>query len=128
MTLTVPRHEGKDCWLNSLCQTLKARASCGYFEWRFQSNGTDASIEGVIGAPGDAGVGLRYYNLPGGLKYCLNSKIAYCTPRLTGCSGARTETLPTACRAAFEILTVETGHGVSILAAARRKKAHIQDM
>ena len=75
-----------------------------------------AKIEGEIHAPREAFVGLRYYNPPGGVKYCLNSKIASCALRVTDLSTDRTETLQTADRAAFEILTDGTDHGIAISA------------
>ncbi|MGO9703025.1 MAG: hypothetical protein ACLPX7_27640 [Xanthobacteraceae bacterium] len=61
-------------------------------------------------------MGLRYYNPPGGLKYCLNSKIAECTLRVTDFATGRTEILRAADRAAFEILTDDTDHGIDICA------------
>ena len=61
-------------------------------------------------------MGLKYYNPPGGMKYCLNSKIAGCTLRVTDFATGRTETLRAANRAAFEILTDDTNHGIDICA------------
>ena len=65
-------------------------------------------------APPAAFVGLRYRNPPGGIKYCLNTKIAECSLRLTDLKTGRTDTLRTANRAAFEILTDDTDHGVDM--------------
>jgi hypothetical protein len=58
--------------------------------------------------------GLRYLNPPGGIKYCLNSKIAECTLSITDFQNARTDTMRTAARAAFEILTDDTKHGIEM--------------
>jgi hypothetical protein len=114
ITSLVLRHAGKDYRCNSLLQGLMARASYEYFAWRFSSKNKSVKIEGEIRATREAFVGLRYYNPPGGVKYCLNSKIADCTLHLTDFSTSRTETLRAANRAAFEILTERTDHGIEI--------------
>ncbi len=114
ITPLVLRHAGKEYACNSLWQGLRARASYDYFTWRFATKSQLARIEGEIRAPREAFVGLRYYNPPGGVKYCLNSKIAGCALRVTDLATDRTETLRTAHRAAFEILTDDTDHGVEI--------------
>jgi hypothetical protein len=76
-------------------------------------------VEGRISAPREAFVGLCYRNPPGGVKHCLNTKLAACeltlTHRQTG-QKSMTETLTTRHRAAFEILTDDRDHGVPILA------------
>ena len=89
-------------------------ASYDHFLWRFASKDRFAKLEGEIRAPREAFVGLKYYNPPGGVKHCLNSKIAGCTLRLTDLATGRTDTLQTADRAAFEILTDDADHGVII--------------
>ena len=68
-------------------------------------------IEGRIEAARDAFVGLRYANPPGGIKQCLNSKIARAEITLSHADGSR-ETLSSRTRAAFELLGDDTGHGV----------------
>ena len=60
-------------------------------------------------------VALRYDNPPGGRKTCLNSKIASARVTLTR-KGSAPVTLTTQSRAAFEILTERTDHGVPVLA------------
>jgi hypothetical protein len=114
ITPLVLRHAGREYVCNSLWRGLRARASYDYFLWRFASGDGAARIEGEIRAPREAFVGLKYYNPPGGVKYCLNSKIAGCTLRVTDLATRRTDTLRTASRAAFEILTDEADHGVEI--------------
>ena len=116
ITLLVLRHGGREYACNSLWQGVKARASYEYFAWRFSTRNEWVRIEGEIRAPREAFVGLRYHNPPGGVKYCLNSKIASCTLRVTNLAGGRTEVLQTANRAAFEILTDDAGHGVELRA------------
>jgi hypothetical protein len=114
ITPLILRHAGKEYRHNSLLQGLMAPASYDYFVWRFSSKSKSAKIEGEIRATPEAFVGLRYYNPPGGVKYCLNTKIASCTLHLTDFSASRTEILGTSNRAAFEILTEDTDHGIEI--------------
>lgn len=118
MTLLVLRHRGEEIRLNSLRQALRATASFDYFTWRFRSETDTLRVEGTITAPREAFVGLRYYNPPGGIKHCLNSKLASCELRLTdkGHAPAAAEVLSTRHRAAFEILTDDRAHGIELRA------------
>ena len=113
-TPLVLRHGGEEYALRSLWQAAtRARGRFGYFHWEFNSRGPGIEVEGSISAPKDAFVGLRYYNPPGGDKWCLNSKIAACRLQVRR-AGLPDETLETANRAAFEILTDDLDHGVEI--------------
>ena len=114
MTPIVLRHDGDEIALNSPAQAAAARASFDYFTWDFASETAEVSLEGRIWAPRDAFVGLTYYNPPGGHKYCLNTKIASCEVKLTHRQSGKREVLSTRHRAAFEILTDDTDHGVDI--------------
>lgn len=119
MTPIVLRHRGEEIAMNGLAQTLRARANVRYFEWTFRSESPRWRIEGTIEAPRESFVGLRYYNPPGGIKYCLNSKLAACRFALTdkNAAGRPTEILTTAHRAAFEILTDDaSAHGIRLSA------------
>ena len=78
MTLVVLRHRGQEYRLNSLMQSLRAKASFDYFEWRFSSEDETIAMDGILSATGEDFVGLTYYNPPGGTKHCLNTKIASC--------------------------------------------------
>jgi hypothetical protein len=114
MTPMVLRHGGEEYALRTLGQAvLRARGRFGYFHWDFHSREGGVGIEGHISAPKEAFVGLRYYNPPGGEKWCLNSKLASCRLTLKR-DGRPAETLETASRAAFEILTDDVSHGVEI--------------
>jgi hypothetical protein len=115
MTLLVLRHDGEEIALNGLGRSLRARGAFDYRTWRFASGQNDVRVEGRIEAPPSAFVGLRYANPPGGAKTCLNTKIAACEVRLTR-GRAPAVVLRTAHRAAFEILTDATDHGVPIVA------------
>jgi hypothetical protein len=115
-TPLVLRHRGREYALNGLAQSLRARGEFDYFSWRFSSNSSRVDIEGEIGAPREAFVGLEYANPPGGSKHCLNTKIASCRVRLRDRELGIDETVATRHRAAFEILTDDRGHGVAISA------------
>ncbi|QWG14516.1 hypothetical protein KMZ29_07575 [Bradyrhizobium sediminis] len=116
ITPMVLRHKQREYAFTGLGQAIRARGKFGYFSWQFASRNRDAEIAATISAPREAFVGLRYYNPPGGVKHCLNSKIARCTLRLTDRRAGTTEVLETKNRAAFEILTDDETHGVEMSA------------
>ncbi len=115
LTPIVLRHHGEEIALNTLLQTIRARASFDYFTWHFDSRTDAVRVEGTISAPREAFVGLRYSNPPGGIKQCLNTKLASCELTVTrlGINGTRSvDILTTRHRAAFEILTDDQRHGI----------------
>jgi hypothetical protein len=114
MTLLVLRHKGEEIALNGLIQSIRATASINYFNWDFKSETDRIRIEGMVSARREDFVGLKYYNPPGGIKYCLNTKIASCELRITHKQSNRVDSLSTRHRAAFEILTDDQQHGVTI--------------
>jgi hypothetical protein len=85
-----------------------------YFDWTFAAENQAVAIAGRISAPKAAFVGLTYYNPPGGIKHCLNSKLASCEVTVTDKGSGRREVLTARHRAAFEILTDDRAHGVPI--------------
>jgi hypothetical protein len=113
MTTLVLRHGGEEFALNTLAQALRAEGRFSYFEWSFLSRRDGVTIEGEVRAPKEAFVGLRYYNPPGGEKDCLNTKLATCHVTLRR-DGRPDEVLECRQRAAFEILTDDTQHGVEL--------------
>jgi hypothetical protein len=113
LTVLVLRHDGREIALNRPGRMLGARASLRYFDWTFATAGDGWRVEGRIHAPREAFVGLRYFNPPGGIKQCLNTKIASCDLVVSGPGGSR-EKLVTAHRAAFEILTDSSDHGIPL--------------
>jgi hypothetical protein len=117
MTLLVLRHNGEEFRLNTIPQALKAKGSFNYFNWHFHSKTQQVEITGEIKAERENFVGLKYYNPPGGIKHCLNTKIASCKIEIIyiKASGKRhCDILETKNRAAFEILTDDTAHGIEI--------------
>jgi hypothetical protein len=113
-TPLVLRHGGKEYALTGTLETLRARGKWSFFQWEFATGNDEIRIQGTIQAPPSHFVALRYYNPPGGEKYCLNSKLARCELTLTHCSTGATEVLRTEHRAAFEILTDRTDHGLRV--------------
>jgi len=115
MTPLVLRHAGREHRLNATRLTLRARTQLSYFTWSFATGDDEVTIEGTIEAPRWAVVGLRYRNPPGGEKHCLNTKLARCRLVIADRRTGTTETLHSAHRAAFEILTDDRDHGVTIV-------------
>jgi len=115
MTMVVLRHGGQEIALNGLLQATRASGRCEFFDWRFDSPGPEVRIRGRLHAPASAFVGLGYRNPPGGVKTCLNTKLA--TAEITvERPGQPTVVLKSAHRAAFEILTDRSDHGIRIAA------------
>lgn len=113
MSMVVLRAGGQEYALNGLAQALRARGRWELFDWRIESATAAARIAIHIRAPREAFVGLTYPNPPGGSKTCLNTKLASCELSLQR-PGARPRTWRTSHRAAFEILTDRSDHGVPV--------------
>ena len=114
MSLLVLRDEGQEIALNGLLQSVRATGNVDFFTWRIDTGNAQVRIHGRIHAPAGAFVGLTYDNPPGGSKTCLNSKLAS-AEIVVERPGKPTRTLLTRHRAAFEILTDRTDHGVPIV-------------
>ncbi|MCB1320722.1 MAG: hypothetical protein KDK34_10740, partial [Leptospiraceae bacterium] len=80
--LVLRRPDGNDIRLNGIARGLLAGGKFSYrqdpFTWEFRSANRDVSVRGRIRAPRSDFVCLRYFNPPGGGKFCLNSKLAEC--------------------------------------------------
>jgi hypothetical protein len=116
ITLLVLRHQQKEYALTKLTQGIRAQGKFKYFSWEFKSKNNDVEIEGQISAPSQAFIGLNYYNPSGENKHCLNSKIAACNLYFKDKVTGKSEILETKYRAAFEILTNDPNHGITIAA------------
>lgn len=114
LTPLVLRHGGQEHALITLPQTFKAKAKFGYFYWDFRSEDANVAIQGRISVAKEGFVGLRYYNPTGGIKQCLNSKIADCELTLTDKATGQRETLTAQHRAVFEIFTDDKTHGIEM--------------
>ncbi len=116
LTFCVLRHRGREHSLVSLTDARRSKARFGYFEWDFRSESQNVLIEGHIEAPATAFVGLNYYNPPGGIKNCLNTKVGSCELHVADKASGTQEVLRTRHRALFEILTDARDHGITIRA------------
>lgn len=117
LTPLVLRLGTREIALNGL---LRAARNDGHYEqgpggplrWEFHARDGLASVQGFVEAPRESFVALPYGNPPGGIKTCLNCKLARCEVRVRDRSGERV--LRTESRAAFEILTERTDHGIPL--------------
>ncbi len=106
VTVAVLSLEGRRYELNSIPRGAFVKASVDGFAWKFTSRAGGVTLDVAVEAEPKRFAALRYRNPPGGVKACLNSKIARCTVRLT--ENEKTRTLTSAHRAAFEILCEDT--------------------
>lgn len=115
MTLVVLRIGAREFSLNSLSQSVCTRAKVDFFSLDIDARAGDVRITISLRAPRCAFAGLAYDNPPGGIKTCLNSKLAACALTIEE-RGQPTRSYTTEHRAAFEILTDREDHGVPVLA------------
>jgi hypothetical protein len=115
LTFVVLRDAGQEIALNGLLQAVRASGTFDFFTWNIDLRSSRARIHGCIQAPAAAFVGLNYQNPPGGTKTCLNTKLAS-AEIIVERRGQSARVLKTMHRAAFEILTDRTDHGVAIAA------------
>jgi hypothetical protein len=118
VTLLVLRHAGDEIALNALTFPRRTRGAFAPFNWWFRGATSQVRIAGQISAPSEAFVALTYRNPPGGVKICLNSKIAACElslARRTGGGWGEPERLIARDRAAFEILSDQPDPRVPVL-------------
>jgi hypothetical protein len=116
LTTLVLRHDSAEHSLVSVRRSLRATGRYRCFEWDFASGDASVEICGRITAEESAFVGLRYRNPPGGIKHCLNTKIASAEVTVRDRRTGRTEWLHAGNRTLFEILTSNTDHGVELRA------------
>jgi hypothetical protein len=110
VTLANLRLDGEQHTMVGLLRGALAKIDVGYFYWELDTRNDDTRIIARLEAPRSAFVALRYRNPPGGVKTCLNTKIAKATVRIQ--TRGRTRELHAKHRAAFEILTDDTSHGL----------------
>ena len=94
---------------NALGRAIRARGDYEPYNWQIDTDGPDGALTLRISATAADFVALNYANPPGGIKICLNSKIAHC--ELTLRRRGTTTTLRSS-RAAFEILDDRAPPGV----------------
>jgi hypothetical protein len=106
LTTMVLRLGGEDHAINSLFEMTRAKAGWDLSGWTFENRTRRFRIRGRITADASRFVRLRYRNPPGGVRCCLNCKIAEADVVLEK-AGQPAIRLFTRNRAAFEILTDE---------------------
>lgn len=112
ITPMVLRLRGHEYRLNELLHSFR-RAHYDYFDWQFHATSQEIRVQGRIRAGREDFICLRYKNPPGGWKHCLNSKIADAELTVALAGESRPLQLRAARRAAFEILTDDTRHGLA---------------
>lgn len=119
LTMATLRHDGQEYLFNRFRRAPGNKVQAGLFAWSFVSRQRGHQLEWNVSAPvGDFG-GLKYLNPDGVLNYCLNSKIADCSLRLSRRqrgSWQEIVSLRGERSCAYEILTRDPGHGVRVLA------------
>jgi len=103
-TPLVLRHRGRQLALTSLGTAVRAKANAGATAWTFASGTGRVRVTGRIEAPADAFVLLEYPNPPGGVKFCLNTKLAACDLVVTDRGTGEREVLRSAHGALYEVL------------------------
>jgi hypothetical protein len=104
LTFVALRHRGREYSLTSLRQSLRASATLAPKHWTFASADDGVEIHGRIEAEPSAFVVLEYRNPPGGIKYCLNTKLARCELTVSDRRSGTREVLTSAHGALFEVL------------------------
>lgn len=112
LTPLVLRLRGQEYRLNDLLHSFR-RARYSYYDWSFQAQSPQLRIRGRFHAAREDFICLRYRNPPGGWKHCLNSKIADAEMTVEIAGESQPLQLRAARRAAFEILTDDTSHGLT---------------
>ncbi|HET9621425.1 MAG TPA: hypothetical protein VFP84_08675 [Kofleriaceae bacterium] len=109
MSPVVLRLGGETLHWNALGRAIRAHGHYAPYDWQITTEGPDGELAIRISAAAGDFVALNYGNPPGGIKICLNSKIALC--ELTLRRHGTTTTLRSS-RAAFEILDDRAPRGV----------------
>lgn len=110
LTVLVLRLGDEEYALNTLSRAMRSQGSYDFFQWHFRAANNRVQVTGSIAAAAADFAVLPYRNPPGGIKTCLNSKIARCNLTVRR-PGRSLQTLSTRARAAFEILTGTQEHG-----------------
>jgi hypothetical protein len=100
----VLRHAGQEYALTGLATGMRAKATVSPHEWDFASRSPIAEITGRITASPESFVLLEYANPPGGIKYCLNTKLAAAEVTVLDRASGRRMTLHSRHSALFELL------------------------
>ena len=104
LTFLVLRHNGREHAFTSLFRAGRATASVGDGWWSFATGDRTTRVTGRIEAPRSAFVVFPYPDPPGGVKYCLNTKLAAAEVSLHDRTTGQRTTLHSRHSALFELL------------------------
>jgi hypothetical protein len=97
------RLDGEETKMSTPGFLWKARCSVREWRWQIEAHGDGVDLSAVFSAPKESFATLAYRNPPGGVKRCLNTKIARCELTVKK-RGQPARTLVSPHGAAFEIL------------------------
>ena len=103
LSVAVLRLDGQEYRFDSLARSWRAHAHFELGRWTMEHRAPGLRLALQMDAATEDFVGLAYANPPGGVKTCLNTKLASCRLTLEH-EGAAPRTLHCSRRAAFEIL------------------------
>jgi hypothetical protein len=98
---------------NGMLESVRNEGTYRPFHWTVKAQNDQYAFEALIECPVSKAVALWYRNPPGGGKYCLNSKTASATCKLTDKKTGEVQNL-TSQSAAFEILSPEVPAGMEV--------------
>lgn len=110
----VLRQGGEVHRLNSLWRCLRNRGETDFYRLDLEARRPGLRVFARFDAVARDFVALPYADPPGGVRTCLNSKLARCTLRVER-RGRPARTLHSAHRAALEILPTRDDHGIPLL-------------
>jgi hypothetical protein len=110
----VLRLDGEEHRMNSFWRCVRNRAAIDFFRLELEGREGGVRVAGRFEASVSDFVGLPYADPPGGVRTCLNSKLASCEITVER-AGRPARTLHSAHRAALEIFPTRDDHGVQVL-------------
>jgi hypothetical protein len=117
LTMLVLRHGSREYVVTSALEAVAKTKGCfNYFHWEFSADTGKVQLDGRIIATPEAFIALNYYNPPGGIKQCLNTKIGSCELAFLDKATGQRHVLRTKHRALFEIVTDDRTHGIHVRA------------
>jgi len=110
----VLRLDGEEHRLNSLWRCVRNCGRMDFFRLELDGREGGVRVAGSFKASASDFVGLPYADPPGGVRTCLNSKLARCEITVDR-PGRPSRTLRSAHRAALEIIPTRDDHGIPVL-------------
>jgi len=110
----VLRLDGEEHRLNSLWRCLRNRGAMDFFRLELGGGEGGVRVAATFEASASDFVALPYADPPGGVRTCLNSKLARCELTVER-PGRPARTLHSAHRAALEIIPTRDDHGIPVL-------------